>query len=465
MKSSAAQLRQSDLDHHLHPFTDTAALAVEGGSRIIARAEGAYIWDIDGNKILDGMAGLWCVNIGYGREELAAVASQQMQILPYYNSFFKTATVPSIQLAERLVELTPAGLNHVFFANSGSEANDTIARMVRYYWELEGQAQRQIIIGRQYGYHGSTTLAASLSGNHMHGQGGVPLPGFSHIRAPYLFGAENPGQDAEEFGRAAAQALEEKILELGADRVAAFFGEPIQGSGGMIIPPSSYWPEIQRICKKYGILLVADEVITGFGRTGRYFGSELYDIHPDLMTLAKGLSSGYLPISAVMVGDRVAETIIHKGKEFVHGFTYSGHPVSAAVALENLRIIEAEHLVENAAEVGSYLQSRLRQLESHPLVGEVRGVGLLGAIELVQNKSPRRFFSPVGAVGTRCRDHCFANGLVMRAVRDTMIIAPPLIFTRTHVDELIGKARLALDRTWAELEKTSPERINHVHIS
>ncbi|WP_308389431.1 aminotransferase class III-fold pyridoxal phosphate-dependent enzyme [Acidithiobacillus sp. AMEEHan] len=313
MDLSASHLRNCDLEHHLHPFTDFAALAAEGGSRIISRAEGAYIWDIAGNKILDGMAGLWCVNIGYGRKELAEVASAQMQTLPYYNTFFKTATVPSIKLAERLVDLTPAGLNHVFFANSGSEANDTIARMVRYYWELEGQAQRQIIIGRQFGYHGSTTLAASISGPHMHGQGGVPLPGFSHIRAPYRFGAEDPGQDAEAFGRAAAQALEEKILELGAERVAAFYGEPVQGSGGMIVPPSSYWPEIQRICKKYGVLLVVDEVITGFGRTGRWFASELYDIQPDLMTLAKGLSSGYLPISAVMVGDRVADTIIHKG--------------------------------------------------------------------------------------------------------------------------------------------------------
>ncbi|MEY2342667.1 aspartate aminotransferase family protein [Acidithiobacillus sp. IBUN Pt1247-S3] len=465
MNLSAAQLRQSDLDHHLHPFTDNAALAVEGGARIITRAEGAYIWDIDGNKILDGMAGLWCVNIGYGRKELAEVASQQMQTLPYYNSFFKTATVPSIQLAERLVDLTPAGLNHVFFANSGSEANDTIARMVRYYWELEGQAQRQIIIGRQYGYHGSTTLAASLSGGHMHGQGGVPLAGFSHIRAPYRFGADNPEHDAEAFGRAAAQVLEEKILELGPERVAAFFGEPVQGSGGMIIPPSSYWPEIQRICKKYGVLLVADEVITGFGRTGRWFAAELYDIQPDLMTLAKGLSSGYLPISAVMVGDRVAETIIHKGEEFVHGFTYSGHPVAAAVALENLRIIEEEHLVENAADVGAYLQASLHQLEDHPLVGEVRGVGLLGAIELVQNKAPRQFFSPMGEVGTRCRNHCFANGLVMRAVRDTMIISPPLIFTRAQVDELIDKARLALDQTWVDLQKASAEDINHARIA
>lgn len=464
MSLSATQLRKSDLEHHLHPFTDTAALAAEGGARIISRAEGAYIWDIDGNKILDGMAGLWCVNIGYGRKELAEVAYQQMQSLPYYNSFFKTTTAPSIQLAERLVELTPAGLNHVFFANSGSEANDTIARMVRYYWELKGEPQRQIIIGRQFGYHGSTTLAASLSGPHMHGQGGVPLPGFSHIIAPYRFGAENPEQDADAFGRTAAHALEEKILELGADRVAAFFGEPVQGSGGMVIPPASYWPEIQRICKKYGVLLVADEVITGFGRTGRWFASERYDIQPDLMTLAKGLSSGYLPISAVLVGDRVAETLVRKGGEFAHGFTYSGHPVSAAVALENLRIIEEEHLVENADEVGAYLQSQLRQLEIHPLVGEVRGVGLLGAIELVQRKSPRQFFSPLGEVGMRCRNHCFANGLVMRAVRDTMIISPPLIFTRAHVDELISKARLALDQTWAELETTSPGDINHVRV-
>jgi putrescine aminotransferase len=459
---NAEQLRQSDLDHYMHPFTNTATLAAEGGARIITHAEGPYIWDIDDRKILDGMAGLWCVNVGYGRRELAEVAARQMQQLPYYNSFFKTATVPSIELAARLVELTPDGLNHVFFANSGSEANDTIVRMVRYYWELEGQPERQIIIGRQYGYHGSTNVTASLSGSHMHGQGGVPLPGFAHVRAPYSFGAESPVTDLDDFGREAAQALEIQIQELGAHRVAAFIGEPVQGSGGMIIPPSSYWPEIQRICKKYDILLIADEVITGFGRTGRWFASERYDIKPDLMTLAKGLSSGYLPISAVMVGDRVAETIIHKGGEFEHGFTYSGHPVAAAVALENLRIIEDEKLVENADRVGTYLQERLKELETHPLVGEVRGVGLLGAIELVENKSPRRFFSAVGEVGTRCRNHCFANGLVMRAVRDTMIISPPLIFTPAHVDELISKAGLALDLTWSDLQNHAPEGSHHV---
>ncbi|WP_203525177.1 aspartate aminotransferase family protein [Acidithiobacillus ferrianus] len=461
MNDNAQNLRQSDLAHYMHPFTDTEALGKEGGARIITRAEGAHIWDISGNKILDGMAGLWCVNIGYGRKELADAAARQMNTLPYYNSFFKTATVPSIELAEQLAARTPAGLNHVFYANSGSEANDTIVRMVRYYWELEGEAQRQIIIGRNHGYHGSTSVTASLSGPHMHGQGGVPLPGFSHIAAPYLFGADTE-LDAEAFGIQAAQALEERILELGADKVAAFIGEPVQGSGGMIVPPASYWGKIQRICKKYGVLLIADEVITGFGRTGKWFASELYDIKPDLMTLAKGLSSGYLPISAVIVGDRVANTIIHKGSEFVHGFTYSGHPVSCAVALENIRIIADEGLVENAATVGDYLQTRLRDLKDHPLVGEVRGIGLLGAIELVQSKSPRRFFETKGEVGTRCRDHCFANSLVMRAVRDTMIISPPLMFSKAHVDELLEKARKALDSTWADLCANKIEGIRHV---
>ena len=451
-KAAVEGLRAADLRHYLHPFTDSRALAAEGGSRIITRAHGPYIWDAEGRKTLDAMAGLWCVNVGYGRQELAAAAHEQMLELPYYNSFFKTTTPPTVRLAERLAALTPEGLNHVFFADSGSEANDTIVRMVRHYWALEGQPERRVIISREHAYHGSTMVAASLSGNHMHSQGGLPLPDFDHIAPPYWYG-RGRDMDPAAFGRSAAQALEAKILELGAGRVAAFIGEPIQGSGGMIIPPDTYWPEIQRICREYDILLIVDEVITGFGRTGRWFASEHYDLKADLMTLAKGLSSGYMPISAVMVGDRVAHTLIEKGGEFFHGFTYSGHPVACAVALENLRIIEAEDLVGNAAHTGVYLQGRLQELADHPLVGEVRGIGLLGAIELVQDKKRGEFFSPQGEVGTRCRDHCFQNGLVMRAVRDTMIISPPLIFTPAHVDELMEKARLALDLTARDLAR------------
>ena len=449
----AQTLRQSDLAHHLHPFTDTQALAHEGGSRVITHGEGVYIWDSDGHRILDAMSGLWCTAVGYGRKELVAAAARQLQELPYYNHFFKTTTQPAVELAQMLCELAGGGLGHVFYTNSGSEANDTIARLVRHYWALEGQPHRRVIISRQHAYHGSTMMAASLSGAHMHTQGGLPLPDVAHVMAPYWFGVGRllPGSpDPEDFGLLAAQALEDKIREIGPHKVAAFIAEPIQGSGGMIIPPESYWPAVQAICERHGILLIADEVITGFGRTGSWFASHHYDIKPDLMTVAKGLASGYMPIAAVLVGNRVARTLLEKGGEFCHGFTTSGHPVACAVALENLRIIQREGLVTHAREMGGYLAERLATLQDHPLVGEVRSLGLLAAIELVADRKTLTPFAEVGKVGQRCRDLCFDNGLVMRAVRDTMIIAPPLIIEPQHIDELLAKARLVLDQAARE---------------
>ncbi|KZD08323.1 aspartate aminotransferase family protein [Oceanibaculum pacificum] len=439
--------QQRDAAHHLHPFTDYKALAREG-TRVITRAEGCHIWDSEGNKILDGMAGLWCVNVGYGRRELADAAYKQLMELPFYNSFFKTTNAPAADLAAKLAEVTPAGLNHAFFANSGSEANDTIVRMVRHYWNLKGQPDRKTIISREYGYHGSTMASVSLCGmSAMHGQGDLPLPGFHHIDPPYQF-RDGANMTPEEFGLAAARKLEAAIHHIGPDRVAAFIAEPIQGAGGVIIPPMSYFPEIQRICREYGILLIADEVICGFGRTGRWFGCDSFDIQPDLMPIAKGLSSGYQPISAVMVGERVATTFIEEGGEFYHGFTYSGHPVAAAVALENIAIIQREKLVERVAgDIGPYFAEKLRSLEDIPIVGEVRTMGLIGAVELVKDRKNRTFFERLGATGTICRDHCFANNLVMRAVRDTMVVSPPLIISHDEVDELVAKARAAITAT------------------
>ncbi len=444
-------IRSLDAAHHWHPFTDTKALNAEG-TRVIVKAEGSRLWDSKGNEILDGMAGLWCVNVGYGRRELADAASRQMMELPYYNTFFKTTNVPATELAAKLAELTPEGLNYAFFANSGSEANDTIVRMVRHFWQLRGKPNKKTLISREFAYHGSTMIATSLGGmTAMHKQVDMPLPGFSHIRPPY-FVRDGGNMTEEEFGVAAAQALEDRIQELGADTIAAFIAEPIQGAGGVIIPPASYFPEIQRICRNHDILFIVDEVITGFGRTGNWFASQTFDLQPDMMTLAKGLSSGYAPISAVMVGDRVAQTLIEEGGEFYHGFTYSGHPVACAVALENLRIIEAEGLVERArSDTGPYLQDGLRSLADHPLVGEVRGVGMIGALELVKDKDGPVFFDPIGRVGTICRDHCFANNLVMRAVRDAMVCSPPLVITRQEIDRLVETLKLCLDKTLADL--------------
>jgi putrescine aminotransferase len=441
----------ADSQHYLHPFTDFKQLAAHG-ARIITRAEGVYLYDSDGQRILDGMSGLWCVNVGYGRRELAEAAYQQMLELPYYNSFFKSAHPPAIELAGLLAEVTPPQFSRVFYSGSGSEANDTIVRMVRRYWDVLGEPNRQIIISRENAYHGSTMAGASLGGmKPMHAQGGLPIPGIVHIEQPYWY--ENGGElSPEEYGLQAARRLQEKIEELGAENVAAFIGEPVQGAGGVIIAPETYWPEIQRICDHYGILLVADEVICGFGRLGHWFGSDRYRIRPDLMTIAKGVTSGYQPLGGVMVGDRVAEVLVEKGGEFHHGYTYSGHPVACAVAIRNIRILKEEGIVERVgSQTGPYLQKRWRELAEHPLVGEVRGMGFIGALELVADKATRRFFPNRGDVGTICRDHCFANGLVMRAVRDTMIIAPPLIMERAQIDELIEKAWRCLDLTARDL--------------
>jgi putrescine aminotransferase len=446
---TTAEWQALDAAHYLHPFTDHAALHRKG-TRVITRASGVYLYDSEGREILDGMSGLWCVNLGYGRAELAEAAYRQMQELPYYNSFFQAAHPPAIELARMLVEVTPPQFNHVFFAGSGSEANDTVVRTVRRHWDVLGQPQRTVIISRVNAYHGSTIAGASLGGMApMHAQGGLPIPGIVHIRQPYWFG-EGGDLSPEEFGLQAARALEEKILEIGPERVAAFIGEPIQGAGGVVIPPSTYWPEIQRIVDRYGILLVADEVICGFGRTGEWFGSQYYGIRPDLMPIAKGMSSGYLPIGGVMVGDRVAATLIERGGEFHHGFTYSGHPVACAVACATVKILRDEGIVERVKDdIGPYLRRRWAELAEHPLVGEARSVGLIGALELVSDKARRKTFPNPGEVGTVCRDLCIEHGLVMRAVRDTMIIAPPLIISHQQVDELIVRARRALDATMA----------------
>ena len=441
----------ADARHHVHPFTDVAALAAKG-ARVIVRAEGVWIEDSEGRRILDGMAGLWCVNVGYGNRELADAGYQALRELPYYNAFFQTTNPYAAELSAKLAEITPPGLERVLFANSGSEANDSIIKLTRYYWNLQGRPQKKIMIGRNYGYHGVTLGAASLSGlTHLHPQFDLPLPGFVHVEAPYWYG-EGGDLSPQEFGLKAARSLEAKILELGAENVAAFIGEPIQGAGGVIIPPESYWPEIGRICAEHDVLLIADEVICGFGRTGHWFGSNGFDIRPDFMTLAKGLSSGYMPISAVMLGPRVGDAIANANEELVHGFTYSGHPVACAVALKNIEVLQRDKLVERAGrETGPYLQAGLATLRDHPLVGEVRGMGMIGAVELVADKAARRHFAPELDVGTICRDHCFANDLIMRAIRDIMVVSPPLTITRAEIDELIRRARICLDLTARDL--------------
>ncbi|MFV9485445.1 aspartate aminotransferase family protein [Pseudomonas aeruginosa] len=434
-------------DHHLPPFTDYKQLN-EKGARIITKAEGVYIWDSEGNKILDAMAGLWCVNVGYGREELVQAATRQMRELPFYNLFFQTAHPPVVELAKAIADVAPEGMNHVFFTGSGSEANDTVLRMVRHYWATKGQPQKKVVIGRWNGYHGSTVAGVSLGGmKALHEQGDFPIPGIVHIAQPYWYG-EGGDMSPDEFGVWAAEQLEKKILEVGEENVAAFIAEPIQGAGGVIVPPDTYWPKIREILAKYDILFIADEVICGFGRTGEWFGSQYYGNAPDLMPIAKGLTSGYIPMGGVVVRDEIVEAL-NQGGEFYHGFTYSGHPVAAAVALENIRILREEKIIEKVkAETAPYLQKRWQELADHPLVGEARGVGMVAALELVKNKKTRERFTDKG-VGMLCREHCFRNGLIMRAVGDTMIISPPLVIDPSQIDELITLARKCLDQTAA----------------
>ena len=418
MALSTAEYRALDSAHFLHPFTDHKELH-QKGSRIIERADGVYLFDSEGNRLLDAMAGLWCVNVGYGRKDLAAVAQKQMEQLPYYNSFFQTAHPPVIELSKLLSEVTPDHLNYVFLTNSGSESNDTVVRMVRHYWTSLGHPEKQTIISRKNAYHGSTVAGASLGGmSAMHAQGGL-IPGVEHINQPYWY-REGGDLSPEAFGKKIALELEHKIESLGEHQVAAFIAEPIQGAGGVIVPPETYWPTIKEICDRHQILLVADEVICCFGRTGQWFGSDYYDLKPDLMPIAKGLSSGYLPIGGVMVADHVSRVVIEEGGEFFHGMTYAGHPAACAVASANIRILRDEGIIENVRDqTAPYLQKRWKELAEHPLVGEVRGLGFLGAMELVADKASGKQFEPGAGVGGICRDLSAQAGLVMRAVGDT----------------------------------------------
>jgi len=451
------ELQRLDSAHYLHPFTDHSALRAQG-ARVMVRGEGIYLWDSDGHKIIDGMSGLWCVNVGYGRAAITEAVARQMQALPFYNSFFNTTNVPAVRLAARLAALAPEGFRHVFFTSSGSEANDTAVRMAWRYWQLMGQPQRLAIISRRNAYHGSTIAGASLGGMAgMHAQGALPIPGIHHIEQPN-FAELGRGMSEAEFGLTAARWLEEKILEIGPGKVAAFIGEPVQGAGGVIIPPRTYWPEIQRICDRYGILLISDEVICGFGRLGAWFGCELMGMRPDLIPFAKGVTSGYIPLGGVLVSDRVADVLIDKGGDFNHGFTYSGHPVACAAALENIRILLDERLVEKVAqETGPYLKTAFGALASHPLVGHAESTGMAAGLNLVRRKGATMHdcepFARELGVGMLCRGHMFDNGVIMRAVGDRMIVAPPLVITCAEIDEMVGRIRVCLDLTLADVQQ------------
>jgi putrescine---pyruvate transaminase len=445
-KLDTAQLRQLDQAHYLHPFTDLHRYSRSGG-RIVTRAEHVYIYDSDDNKMLDGMSGLWCCNLGYSQTAIKDAIFAQLQELPYYNNFFQCANQPAVELARAMVEVTPAHLNHVFFTNSGSEANDTNLRLVQRYYQLLGKPEKHLIISRKNAYHGSTIASSSLGGMKFMHEQTLGLDYIHHINQPHWF-AEGADEDPQDFGRRVARELEEKIAELGEDRVAAFIAEPVQGAGGVIIPPDSYWPEIKRICAQHDILLIMDEVICGFGRTGNWFGCQTYDLQPDLMTFAKAVTNGYLPLGGVMVGDRVAEVLLGHEGEFAHGLTYSGHPVACAAAIATINLYRKKKIVESSSsKLAPYFRERLQSLREHRIVGEVRTLGMLGAVELVRDKSSRQRLAPEAAGAVYCRNQAITAGLMVRQTGDSMIIAPPLICNHREIDNLVSMLAQALDET------------------
>ncbi|WP_153785938.1 aspartate aminotransferase family protein [Pseudomonas sp. EMN2] len=439
--------QQADAAHHIHAFLDQKALNAEG-PRVMVRGERLNLWDNDGKRYLDGMSGLWCTQLGYGRRDLTAAAAAQMDQLAYYNMFFHTTHPAVIELSELLFSLLPGHYSHAIYTNSGSEANEVLIRTVRRYWQVVGQPQKKIMIGRWNGYHGSTLAATALGGmKFMHEMGGL-IPDIAHIDEPYWYAAGGELTPAE-FGKRCALQLEEKILELGAENVAGFIAEPFQGAGGMIFPPESYWPEIQRICRQYDVLLCADEVIGGFGRTGEWFAHEYFGFQPDTLSIAKGLTSGYVPMGGLVLSKRIAEALVERGGVFAHGLTYSGHPVAAAVAVANLKALRDEGVVGTVKDdTGPYLQQLLREtFADHPLIGDIQGTGLLGALQFAEDKATRKRFANENDLAWQCRTFGFEEGVIIRSTLGRMIMAPALIATRSELDELVEKTRIAVDRT------------------
>ena len=447
-----------DIANVLHPYTDLEAHQ-QVGPVVMARGKGVRVWDESGKEYIESVAGLWCAALGFDNERLVQAATNQMRKLPFYHAFTAKSHEPMIDLAEMLIQRAPVPMSKVFFANSGSEANDSAIKMVWFLNNSLGRPQKKKIIGRLKGYHGITIGAASLTGlpaNHRSFD--VPLPGFIHTMTPHYYHGALPGESEEEFATRCADELEKLILAEGPDTVAAMWAEPIMGAGGVILPPKGYFPKIQAVLKKYDVLLVADEVICGFWRTGNYWGTQTLDIQPDIITCAKALSSSYLPISAVMVNERVFQALAtesHAIGTFGHGFTYSGHPVPAAVAIETLKIYDETKIGEHVQVAGPHLQAELRRrFADHPLVGEVRGTGLIAAVELVKDKAARGNFEPSAKVGPRMTKLCEEHGVISRAsINDTICFSPPLIISTEEIDEMLTRMEKALDELTVQLRR------------
>jgi 4-aminobutyrate---pyruvate transaminase len=429
-----------DLAYMLHGNVNLRAHENRGPT-LISRGAGIYVYDENGKEYIEGIGGAWCIALGLGEERLAKAAADQMKTLSYYHTFFHKTHDPAISLAEKLVSMTPPRLTRAFFANSGSEANDTVMKFVWFYNNARGRRSKKKIISRLKAYHGIGIGSGSLTGLPLnHSDFDLPIANVLHTSCPHYYRFAHPHETEEQFAGRMAKDLEDLILREGPETVAAFIGEPVMGAGGVMVPPKTYWSKVQAVCKKYDVLLIADEVITGFGRTGRMFACELYDIDPDILVLSKQMTSAYIPMSAVLVTDDLYQVIADNSARLGtlgHGFTTSGHPVASAVALENIRILEERNLIEHVQEVARVFLKELRNLEEHPLVGEVRGVGLLGAVEFVADRATRKSFEPAGKLGAYIFERAHHYGLIVRCIQDTIAFCPPLIIDAAQIREML----------------------------
>ncbi len=447
-----------DVAHALHPYTDLVAHQTNG-PMIITRGEGVRVWDDSGRDYIESVAGLWCASLGFSNERLARAAYDQMRVLPFYHAFTAKSHTPLIDLSEMLIARAPVPMSKVFLANSGSEANDSAVKMIWYYNNALGRPHKKKIIGRIKGYHGVTVASASLTGlPYNHRSFDLPLPGFIHTMTPHYYHQGLPGESEDAFATRCAEELDKLIVAEGPDTVAAMFAEPIMGAGGVIVPPRGYFEKIQAVLRRHDVLLVADEVICGFCRTGNYWGSQTVGLEPDILTCAKALSAAYLPISAVMVTERVFQALARESAEigtFGHGYTYSGHPVPAAVAVEALKIYDEIKLVDHVRTVGPYMQSELhRRFAGHELVGEVRGAGLIAAVELVEDKEARRNFDPKRKIVARLAKLCEEHGVIARGLSgDSLAFSPPLIITEAEVTEMLDRVNAALDELTVQVRR------------
>jgi 4-aminobutyrate--pyruvate transaminase len=454
-----SNLATRDIETLVHPYVNLSSFR-ESGPLIIERGQGVFVYDTEGKPYIEGMAGLWCTALGYGNEELVEAATAQMRKLSFAHLFTGKSHDPAIELAEKLKDIAPVPISKTFFCNSGSEANDTQVKLVWYLNNALGRPRKKKIISRVKAYHGVTVAAASLTGlPGNHSDFDVPLPGFLHAGCPHHYRFAQEGESEQEFATRLAAELDALIAKEGSDTVAAFIAEPVMGAGGVIVPPKTYFEKIMRVCDKHDVLMIGDEVICGFGRLGTLFGCEKLGFRPHSLSIAKSMSSAYLPIAAVMIPELIYEALLAESKKigvFGHGFTYGGHPVSAAVALKTIEIYLRDRIVEKAAERGGQFQARLAALNAHPLVGEARGLGLIGGVELVADKSSKRSFAPEHAVGAHAVACAEAEGLIVRAVSgDVLTLCPPLIISAAEVDALFDRLTRALDRTldWVRRER------------